>query len=83
MDGAVSSGQRQNLMEELIKCPFCGADGKLETAWDGELFPSGKAVTCSGGCWVDGVLVDFDAWQKRAKELQGCVSSVHTATNPT
>lgn len=69
MDGAVSNSQHFNFMNELLPCPFCGAEGKPAEAWDEDLFPSGKAVMCSGGCWIDGVLVDQDAWQKRTS---GC-----------
>ena len=58
-------------LNNLLCCPFCKAPGKVITEFEddifNDLFPSNKAVRCTGGCWIDGVLIDYEAWQNATK----------------
>jgi len=54
--------------DKILRCPFCKGKGEIVKDFDidmADLFPSGNAVKCVSGCWIDGVLIDYDAWQNR------------------
>ena len=54
---------------DSLECPFCGSRAVPYDQSDLDAFPSGRAVTCGGTCWIAGVGVDYEAWQSRRRNF--------------
>ena len=58
-------GGQSELKPDVGKCPFCkspGIEDRAAALEFSDLFPSGRAVRCSGKCWIYGVAIDYEKW---------------------